>query len=164
MKKIVALAFAALLLGAGLVAWAHDPGGPGMMHGGMHGMHGMDGPITAEHVEFISRALDLTDEQKAAAKQIHQEVFAKAQPLFAQHRQQMEEVEALLDSANPDPAEVGRKAIAAHATHKQLEALHEDAFARFKALLTPDQLEKLNKLHERHGERHGPQDSEGPGV
>lgn len=108
--------------------------------------------------------LDLTDEQKAAAKQIHQELFAKSQPLFAQHRQQMDELDALLDSANPDPAEVGRKAIAAHATHKQIEALHEDAFTRFKALLTPDQLEKLNKMHERHGDRHGPDDAEGPGA
>jgi len=154
MKRIIALGFAALLLGAGLVAWAHGPGGPGMMHGGMHG------PISAEHVEHMARALDLTDEQKATAKQIHHEIFAKAQPLFEQHRQQMDELETLLDGANPDPAEVGRKAIAAHATHNQIKALHEDAFARFKAILTPDQLEKLNKMREQHG----PEDGEGPGA
>lgn len=144
MKRILTLCFtAALLLGAALVVSA---GGP--MHHPKHG-HG-HGAITEEHMAMVAETLGLTESQKAAAREIHAEVAAKAESLSAQHHQQMEEVHALLDGDAPDPAEVGRKLIAAHAVHKQMEALHDDAMARFSALLDAGQVEKLKQLKEQH--------------
>lgn len=149
MKKILTLALSAvLLLGATVLlaqpGFHHKMGGPGK---GMAG-HG-------SHAEFMARALDLTDEQKAAAKEIHEGVEAKAEPLMEQHREQMEEIHALLDGARPDATQIGQKMITAHATRQQLKALHEEAMTKFSALLNAEQLEKLKKLHEMRGE-HGP--------
>jgi Spy/CpxP family protein refolding chaperone len=137
---------AALAVGAALGLPAHaQPGHPGMGPG--HGMGDMVG--------FLTKALDLTGEQKAAAQKIHDEIAAKAKSLMEKHHQQMEEVHTLLDGANPDPTEIGQKMIAAHATGEQLKALHEDAMARFSTVLTPEQLAKLKTIHEMHGEHHG---------
>ena len=139
MKRLATLGFAVLLLGFGLVAWADGPGGH---HKGMRNHE--------EHLEHMAKLLGLTDEQKIAGKKIHEEVMAKAGPLQEQHRQLMEEVHALLEGDNPDPAEVGRKMIAAHAAKQQLGVLHEDAMARFGTVLNAEQLEKLKTLHQEH--------------
>jgi Spy/CpxP family protein refolding chaperone len=106
----------------------------------------------ADMVEHLTAALDLTDEQQAAAKTIHQEVFAKAEPLMEQHRQHMEEAYALLDGDNPDATEVGGKMIAAHASMKQIRTLHEEAMARFATLLTAEQKAKFDEIKKSHGE------------
>ena len=129
-KKILFSLIAALVLvtGAALAGehfkqvMVHGEGGPGMMHGGMG---------------FIQE-LGLNDEQKEAAKQIHEEIWAKVEPLAEQHHQQFEEIIALLDAGNANATEIGQKAIAAHASLKQIQALHEEGMERFKALLTEE--------------------------
>lgn len=100
--------------------------------------------------EHLATALNLTDAQKAQAKQIHEQLKAKMTPLRAQSRQQHQELKALLDGVNPDPTEIGRKTIAAHATQAQIKALHEDAMTRFSAILTPAQKTKLDQMHQMH--------------
>jgi Spy/CpxP family protein refolding chaperone len=161
MKKILALAFGLALLVA--AAFALHAQGPDFHHRmGMHGdmMHG----DMAQHMEFMAKALDLTDEQKAAAQKIHAEVFAKAKPLMEQSEKQWQEIHDMLESGSPDATAIGERMIAAHATREQLSALHEDAMAKFSALLNADQLEKLKKfkeMHEREGfRRHGPDEPE----
>jgi len=148
MKKILTLSFAAaLVVGAALALHAQ---GPGSHHMGGHMAH-MGGPEgMAQMMEHVSKALSLTDTQKAAAKKLHEETFAKAGPLMEQHHQQMEEIHALLDGDNPDATEIGQKMIAAHATGEQLKALHEAAMAKFSALLNADQLEKFKKFKDMH--------------
>jgi Spy/CpxP family protein refolding chaperone len=159
-KKILAFTFGlALLVAAAFALHAEGPGCPhsmGMMHGGM--MHG----DMEQHMEFMAKALDLTDEQKAAAKKIHAEVFAKAKPLMEQSEKQWQEIHDMLESGSTDATAIGQRMIAAHASREELKALHEDAMAKFSALLNAEQLEKLNKfkeMHEREGDRghdHGP--------
>ena len=144
MKKILTLALGAVLLLGATVLFAQ----PGFHHKRGHG-----GP--GGHEEFLTRALDLTDDQKAAAKAIHEGVEAKAEPLMEQHREQMEEIHALLDGANPDATEIGRKMITAHATRQQLKAVHEEAMTKISALLNAEQLEKFKKFQERHHDREG---------
>jgi Spy/CpxP family protein refolding chaperone len=150
MKKILTLTFVAVLLVAAGIAWSEGPVRERIrMHHGMHGHFGAD--------------LNLTDEQKAEAKKIHEEMFEKAKPLFEKHRQQMEEVHELLDAGNANATEVGQRMIAAHATHQQLKALHGEAETRFAALLNAEQLEKFKEHQEKRKERghrfffhHGP--------
>jgi Spy/CpxP family protein refolding chaperone len=76
--------------------------------------------------------------------------LAKAQPLMEKSRQQRDEIKALLDGDNPDATEIGQAMIASHATKEQLKALHEEAMAKFSALLNAEQLEKLKNLKEMH--------------
>jgi Spy/CpxP family protein refolding chaperone len=157
MKRILTLCLAAILL-AGVAAFAAGAHGEGWKH------MGGPGEMGAHHAAMIAQALDLTDDQKAAAKKLHEELAAKAQPLMTQHHQQMAEIKTLLDSGNADAAEIGQKVIAAHATGQQLKALHEDFKTRFSALLNADQLDKLKKLEAMHHDRESVGFEPGPGF
>jgi Spy/CpxP family protein refolding chaperone len=152
MKRILtySLCAALVLLGA---AFAVHAQGHGFHHGKMGGhMEGMQG-----HEEFMAKALDLTADQTAAAKKLHAELLAKAQPLMTQHHQQMDEIKTLLDGASPDATEIGQKMITAHATGQQLKTLHEDFMTRFSTLLTADQKTKLEQMKQAHHD-HAPFD------
>jgi Spy/CpxP family protein refolding chaperone len=144
MKKGILFSLIALMLMAGAALAGGDHFKRVMVHEGGEGGHMMHGDFG-----FVQE-LGLSDEQKESAKQIHEEIWAKAEPLMEQHRQQMEEVHSLLDAGNANATEIGQKMIAAHAAMKQIEALHEEGMGRFKALLTEEQKEKLDKLMEDH--------------
>lgn len=145
-KTIASAACAALLLAGAAVAQMHHG------HMGKAGMAGME--------EHIASVLNLTDAQKASAKQLHADLKAKAAPLMEQSRQQHQELKQLLEGTNPDATAIGEKMIAAHATHAQLKALHDDFKTRFSALLNADQKAKLQQLEQTRMQRwHG----EGPG-
>jgi Spy/CpxP family protein refolding chaperone len=146
MKKIAIASLLLSLLAAGGVALAQ-----GHMD---HMMHRMPGPPDGELVSHLADALDLTQEQQDAAKQIHEAVFEKAKPLMEQHHAQMEEIESLLDAGKATAQEIGTKVIAAHATRKQLEAIHNDAKAQFSALLNDEQKAKFEKMMSGHEEMH----------
>lgn len=147
MKKVLFSLIAALVLVTG-AALAGEHFKQVMIHGGGHGE---GGPRMIHHggMAYLQE-LGLNDEQKEAAKQIHEEIWAKAEPLMEQHRQQFEEIHALLDAGNANPTEIGQKAIAAHASMKQVHALHQEGMERFKALLTEEQKEKLETLEKEH--------------
>jgi Spy/CpxP family protein refolding chaperone len=158
MKKILIGICALLVLAAVALAQHHPDGGP---HGKMK-MRGEHGKMRGDMMEAHFAALGLTEDQKASAKQLHEELRAKAEPLMERLHEQHEQLQTLLEGANPDPATVGRQVITAHQTKAQLQALHEDFKTRFAALLTDEQKEKLEQFHERHGDgerRHG-----GPGF
>jgi Spy/CpxP family protein refolding chaperone len=142
-SKVLFTLIAALVLVTG-VALAGEHFKQVMVHGGGHGE---DGPRMMHHggMAYVQE-LGLNDEQKEAAKQIHEEIWAKAEPLMEQHRQQFEEIHTLLDAGNANPTDIGNKAIAAHASMKQVHALHEEGMERFKALLTEEQKEKFEAL------------------
>ena len=149
MKKILIGICAVLVLAT--VAMAAHPGRPG---GGPHGK--MRGGMHGDMMQAHFAALNLTADQKAAAKKLHEELRAQAEPLMEQAHERWEAVQELLESANPDPTEVGNRVITAHQSRAQLKALHEDFKTRFSALLTEEQKEKLEELHENRGERrHG---------
>jgi Spy/CpxP family protein refolding chaperone len=126
--------------------------------------HGMDQhfahPGGQNFHDHVAKALDLTADQKAAADKLWAEMETRMQPLADQHRAQMEAVHDLLDTANPDPTEVGNKMLAAHAIRNEMKALHEDIATRFSALLNAEQRAKFDQfraMHEKMGdEGHGP--------
>ena len=153
MKRILtySLCAALVLMGAAFAVHAQGHGFHGKMAGGH--MAGMEG----HHEEMMAKALNLTADQTAAAKKLHAELLAKAQPLMTQHHQQMDEIKTLLDGANPDATEIGQKMITAHATGQQLKSLHEDFMTRFSTLLTADQKTKLEQMKQTHHD-HAPFD------
>ena len=141
MKRNLTLVLsAALVLGATFAVQAQ-------MHG--HGFHGKAG-MMAHRDDFLTKALNLTADQQAAVKALHEGQRTKAQPLMQQHHQQMAEIKTLLDGANPDATEIGQKMITAHATGLQLKALHDDFKTKLTALLTPDQKAKLQQMEQAH--------------
>jgi Spy/CpxP family protein refolding chaperone len=147
MKKLMTFCLsAALLIGATFAVQAQ-----------MHGPHGKG---MADHMAYMTKALNLTADQQAAAKKLHVELMAKAQPLMAQHHQQQAELKTLMNGVNPNSTEIGQKTIAANNTEAQLKALHEEFKTKFKALLTPDQQTKLAQIEASHP--HGPHGPDGP--
>lgn len=136
-KRVLFSLMAALLLVAG-AALAGEHVKRFVIHGGP-GMHAA-----------FAEELGLSAEQKESAKQIHEEIMARAEPIMEQHHRQMEEVHGLPDAGNANATEIGQKMIAAHATRKQLEAIHEEGFERFKSILTEEQQAKLEELKKEH--------------
>jgi Spy/CpxP family protein refolding chaperone len=148
MKKIALASLLSLLVVGGI-------GGVALAQGHMGMMHHMPGPDgAADLISHITEMLDLTQEQQDAAKQIHEAMFEKAKPVMEQHHAQMEEIETLLDSGKATAQEIGTKVIAAHATRKQLEAIHNDAKAQFSVLLNDEQRAKFEKMMSGHEEMH----------
>ncbi len=141
-RKILFSLIAALVLVTG-AALAGEHMKRVMVHGGP-GEHMRHGGIA------LAEELGLNDEQKEAAKQIHEEIWAKVKPIWEQHHQQMEEIHALLDAGNANATEIGQKMIAAHASKKQVEPLHEEGMERFKSLLTEEQKAKLETMDIEH--------------
>jgi Spy/CpxP family protein refolding chaperone len=139
MKRTFALFLGAILL-VGAAAFAAGAGGHWTGNGKM----------MQHRAAFLTKALNLTADQQAAAKKLHEDLAAQAQPLMAQHRQQMQEIKALLDGGSADAATIGQKTIDAHATGQQLKALHDDFTAKFSALLNPDQLTKFQQIQAAH--------------
>jgi Spy/CpxP family protein refolding chaperone len=144
MKKIMTFCLsAALVLGATFAVQAQ-----------MHGPHGHQD--MAAHMAHMAKALNLTADQQAAAKKLHTELMAKAQPLMAQHHQQQAELKTLMNGVNPSSDEIGQKTLAAHNTEQQLKALHEEFKTKFTALLTPDQQAKFAQMEQMHQGHGGP--------
>ncbi|MFY9826805.1 MAG: periplasmic heavy metal sensor [Thermoanaerobaculia bacterium] len=140
MKRTLTLFLGAILL-VGASAFA---AGAGSHWAGGHGK------MMQQHAAYLAKALNLTPDQQAAAKKLHDDMAAQAQPLMAQRRQQMQQIHSLLDSGSADAADVGQRMIDAHATQKQLKALHDDLKTKFTALLNPDQLEKFQQIQAAH--------------
>ena len=145
MKRTLTLFLGAILL-MGAAAFAAGAGGHWQAAGDPAAM----AATMQQHAAHIAKALNLTADQQAAAQKLHQDLAASAQPLMAQHRQQMQEIHALLDAGSADAAEIGQKMIDAHATGQQLKALHDDFNTKFSALLNPDQLAKFQQLQAAH--------------
>lgn len=139
---------------------AHGPGGPG----GPDGVHGPGGfPLRA-----LAAFLDLTDAQIEDSQALLGDLAAELRPLAEEARALREELAALLDSADPDPAEVGALVLDVHAIGDRMKAARDDFDAAFAALLDTEQLERWEILKEArrvfgargHRGRHG----RGPGF
>lgn len=168
---VAAVAVAALLAAVPLVAQPQGPGGgpgagsgPGHGFAGGHGHHGGGhGFLAGRGFERLARLLDLTEEQRVQARAIHQATREQAQPIFEASRTLRGELRELLDQEAPNPTAVGETVLALHANRDELRRLHEDARARFEALLTPEQLEKLTDLEEHRRDRRGRRGVRGSG-
>lgn len=129
------------------------PGGPGGPGFGPRGHGGPSARMMAEH-------LGLSDEQKAQWKAIHEKAREAGEPLMKAAGAAKEAFDKALQSDAADAATVGQAAIAMRNAHQAVEAHHKTTMEAAKAILTPEQLAKVEEM-ESHRQRPGP-DSAGP--
>jgi protein CpxP len=158
--KLIAFALAAALALTAAVAFARQeghrgPGGPGGP-GGPHGPHG-----GGSHVEHLTRALNLTDAQKAQVKQIEDSTRESTKSL---QEQLMKTGGGPFDGLKDgfDEASVRSAAQARAAIHVELEVAHARAMSQIYALLTAEQKAKLAELRQQF-EQHMPGPPPGEG-
>jgi protein CpxP len=159
LKRTKLIAFAAALAAAlALTAagYARQEGhhGPG---GGPHVPHGSP-------IEHLARELNLTDAQKAQAKQIEDSFRESTKSL---HEQLFKLGGGPLDGFNDgfDEAAVRSAAQARAAIEVELEVAHARAASQIYALLTPEQKAKLAELRQQFEEhrKQGPPPPPGDG-
>jgi Spy/CpxP family protein refolding chaperone len=171
MKKqsLALVAMAAATLGWVSTATAQGPDGGHMRHPG-----GPGGPGFAQRgpggppIDRIAEHLGLSDEQKAEWKTIHENARTAGEPLMKAAGEAKEAFDKALESENPNPAAVGQAAIAMRNAHRAVEAHHKAAMDAAKAILTPEQLAKMEEMEKRMGRRgpggFGPGGPEGQGM
>jgi len=131
-RKRLLLIAAAALAGAGLVA----------AQGLRRGFGG--GP--AHRLQMLATVLDLTETQKEQAKAIFEAARQQAEPAVAQLRQGHEAMEAAVKAGRSD-AELQQIADRQGAWMGQVAGAYAKGFAKFYAILTPEQKAKADKLH-----------------
>lgn len=135
-----------------------DRGGPGM------GPNGERGP----RIGMIARHLGLTDEQKTQWKAIHEQEHTTAEPLRKAAGEARAAFHQAMESEAADAATLGQAALAMRNAQQALQAHQKATFERVKAILTPEQLAKVEEMEKRGprrgGKRLGPggPDGEGP--
>jgi periplasmic protein CpxP/Spy len=98
------------------------------------GRHGRMGP-----------ALGLTDAQKSQAKTIFQNSHQTARPVADQLRQDRQALQAAIQAGKSDQ-ELQQLAAAEGADMGKLAGIRASAAAKFRALLTPEQQQKLDTM------------------
>jgi Spy/CpxP family protein refolding chaperone len=116
------------------------------VHGSGPGMGlttSMAAPI--DQIDFVSGYLNLSTAQTEQAKPLFKSERDATTALFDSMKQAQEALTAAEKSNQPD-SEIERLAAAVGAVHGQLAAIHSKTFMRFRALLSADQISKLDKL------------------
>ena len=160
------VALAAVTFGWIAVAAAQPPdGGPrrGPGHPGGPGFGPGDRGPGGPPIERIAEQLGLTEEQEEQWKTLHEKERESARPLIEAAENAREAFDKALNAENADATAVGNAALAMRAAGRKLEAHHKAAFESVKAILTPEQLAKLEE-HEKRGRRPGPGGPGAPGF
>ncbi len=154
LNRKLAAAGAAIVLAGAVFAYA----APGR-HGGI-GTMGNPG----KRLEMLAGYLDLTDAQREKAKVLARQAMDTARPVLDQLKQQHEAMRAAVQANKPE-AEITQLATTQGALVGQLIGIHAKAMAQFYSLLTPEQQQKADKLHDhfrdmvghRFGMHHSPE-------
>jgi Spy/CpxP family protein refolding chaperone len=96
----------------------------------------------------MANYLELTDAQKEQAKAIFQDARAQSKPVADQLRQLRQGAKAAVKEGRSE-AELEQIAQRTGPLVSQLAANHLKAMAKFRAILTPEQVDKLDKIPER---------------
>lgn len=131
----------ALLLMVGFAVSQEAGTGPGPRH---HGGFG-GGPLG-----FFTKALDLTDAQRAQIKQIVANEKPTLHPLMVQEGQAHQQMMQLVTSGNFDDTKAQAIISQETQTHSQIELEHARIMSQAYQLLTPDQKTKFAQLQTKH--------------
>jgi Spy/CpxP family protein refolding chaperone len=152
---VIAVAAVAVAAASVSLAAGNGPDGAACMPG--HGMHGVHGMGMGGGLGLPLHRLDLTDEQRAAIRA----VVEAEQPALQELQEKIRASRLSFMEAHP-PTEFDEAVIRAHAAEQapllaDLAVAEARARSKALALLTPEQLTKLNELrlsmHERMMER-----------
>jgi Spy/CpxP family protein refolding chaperone len=115
---------------------------PSQNPGPKAGHHRQMGAGPGMMLDRMAADLNLTDAQKQQAQSIFQSARESARPLHDQMKQSREALAAAVKNGASD-AEIDRLAGALGPQMAQAAAMHAKTFARFYAILTPEQKQKL---------------------
>jgi Spy/CpxP family protein refolding chaperone len=141
-RKFFNLIGAAALAGGALLAQdtgaaTSAPSTPGAMTG--HRMH-----------RHFGKRLNLTGDQKTQAKSIFSDARQQAQPLRQQMAENRKAVRDAVQSGAPQ-AQIDELAAKAGPLASQLAVIRTESFAKFYAILTPEQRTQVNQHKGRFG-------------
>ncbi len=97
-------------------------------------------------LDRMTRALGLNADQKAAFQKILDQQKPQLDALHNEMRDNRQKLEDALKVENPDPATVGALAIQQHRLMLKGRGLHDQVIQGLHALLTPEQVTKLDAL------------------
>jgi len=148
MNRQTSMAAAAMLMATGLVTVIHaqGPGGPPA--------RGFD-PHFGPDPSRLAALLGLSDEQQAQLEAMRDKNRETLRPLMESARQADRSFRSALQEENPEATAVGQAALAMHAARRKLQAAHEAALEEMKAILAPEQREKLEEARARFGPGRG---------
>lgn len=107
----------------------------------------------ADFVGRMSNALNLTDQQKQQVKGIFMSEHQQAATVRQELRQERKAVESAIRSNKPIP-EIQQLAKNESPALGELAGIRATAFAKFYAVLTPAQQQKLASLHQEWRQHH----------
>lgn len=144
MSRQTSTAAAAMLMATGLVTVIHaqDPGGPPG--------RGFD-PHFGPDPSRLAALLGLSDEQQAQLKAMRDKNRETLRPLMESARRADHSFRSALEEENPEATAVGQAALAMHTARLKVQAAHAAALEEMKAILTPEQGEKLEEARARFG-------------
>lgn len=156
MSKSKLAALGAVFL-AGLMALAN----PAAAHGGYGG--GRSGGklfASSYQIAYIARHLDMTEEQKAQLRAVLDDARPEADRLADAMVSNRQAVKAFRKNQNFSEAEIRAIADQQGKLVGDMMVLHAKVHAQISAILTPEQLERFEKMRKRHrGKRHHDRDS-----
>jgi len=141
--KSLGIAMIAIIFGAGIVsAEFNNAGCPGMMGKGMKGHHMGQGGKGGKMFRVL-RMLDLDDSQKDEVKQINDKYKADREKIVDNIRQYRETLTQSIhgDEYNEENIRAAHNQISKE--REEMVVLKAKIFSEIKAILTPEQLEKL---------------------
>ena len=137
---------------AALVALPAAPATAGGRHRDFRGDGDFAERMGDRHSEKLTRALDLTVDQQRELDRLQEQHGDTVRPLFDSMRTARSEMESLLETANPDPAAVGAKAIALHRAKEQMKAARESFEDGIVAMLNETQRAQYEALRDARGD------------
>ena len=114
-----------------------------------------EGPGGPPPIERMMERLGLSEDQKAAIHAVVEKDQDTMRPLADAARGAHESFQGALDAPSPDATKVGQLAIAMNAAQKKFESARKAEMEKIKAILTPEQREKLEQAMQR-GPGRGP--------
>jgi Spy/CpxP family protein refolding chaperone len=127
------------------------------------------GPMAERFVEHrldrLAEYLELSDAQRVEAEALRERVFADVKERIATAGATFETIHEMAAAENPDATAIGELVIQMHRDREAMREAHDAFRAELVALLTPEQVERLEAWEAAHpwGEHRGPGFHHGPG-
>ena len=104
------------------------------------------GPDFQKRNEEFEKRINLTDEQKAKAKELREQGFEKMKPIMEDMRAKQDELKALQNSKDVQDAQKFRKEMETY--KQQLHEIRMQNMKEFESILTKKQQQELKKMKE----------------